>query len=239
MMKKSDKLSLNRRLLMIYVCYFVILIAGFLHSYVPTFKWGFMAGVDAAQEEIELSKQGIERYWYLFPVKSVMQQGGGQLIETGDGNVEVEISAYDALATVAVSTTDSDNDPTLRMVAGYSRKATCASILISVSWLAVLVLIGVIINSLRRSIRDQRTPPDSNILYMRIIGALIIVQELLGGWSYHMGQKAVTAIVGERVDFISSFPIEYGNIVLGLLVLFSAEVFAIGTVLSEEQKLTI
>ena len=238
-MKRNDKHTLNRRLQLIYVCYFVILIAGFLHNYLPTFKWGFMAGVDAAQEELELSKQGISKYWYLFPMKAAIMDDSGSMLETGNADVAVEVNAYDALATVSVCTTDADNDATLKMVAGYSRKTTCASILISLSWLAILVLIGMIINSLRRSIRDQRTLPDSNILYMRIIGCLIIVSELLGAASYHFGQKAVETLAVGRIEFISSFPIEYGSIVLGLLVLFSAEVFAIGTMLSEEQKLTI
>ena len=238
-MERKEKNSLNRRLLMIYVGYFIIIGAGFLHSYLPTFKWGFMAGVDAAQQEIESSRQGIEKRWYLFPVKSALYDGHGSRLDTGNRNVEVEVSAYDALATVTVCSADPDNDAALHMVTRNYRKAMAASIGLSLSWLAILVLIGVIINSLRRSIHDQRTLSDSNILYMRIIGGLIIINELLEAASYHFGQKAVTAIVGDGIKFISSYPIEYGGIVLGLLVLFSAEVYVIGATLSEEQKLTI
>lgn len=224
---------------MIYVGYFIILGVGFLHNYIPTFKWGFSAGMDAAQQEIELSKQGIEKYWFLFPVKSALMHNKGVMLDTHNDNIGVEISTYDALASVTVCTTDAGNDPALRFIAGSSRKAMCASVGITILYIAILVLIGVIINSLRRSIRDQRTLPDSNILYMRIIGILIIVSELLEALSYNIGQRTVAAIAGNEIEFISSFPIEYGNIMLGLLVLFSAEVYVIGATLSEEQKLTI
>ena len=238
-MEKKDKRSLNCRLLTLYVCYFIIIAAGFIHSYMPVFTRGVAAGLDAAQQEIESSRQGIEKRWYLFSVRPAILTEHTSALDSQYGNVGIELSPYDALVSVKVTSTDPDNDPALRMVSRNYFKAMLASIGISMSWLAILVLIGVIINSLRRSIRDQRTLPDSNILYMRIIGGLIIVCELLHAWAYNIGQRTVAAISGQTVSFTSAFPIEYGNIVLGLLVLFSAEVFAIGTVLSEEQKLTI
>ena len=225
--------------MMIYVCYFIIIGAGFIHSYMPVFTRGLAAGLDAAQQEIESSRQGIEKRWYLFSVRPAILTEHTSALDSQYDNVGIELSPYDALVSVKVTSTDPDNDPALRMVSRNYFKAMLASIGISVSWLAILVLIGVIINSLRRSIRDQRTLPDSNILYMRIIGGLIIVSELLNALAYNIGQRTVATISGQTVSFTSAFPIEYGNIVLGLLVLFSAEVFAIGTVLSEEQKLTI
>ena len=238
-MDRNDKRSLNRRLLVIYVCYLVILIAGFIHSYMPVFTRGVAAGMDAAQQEIESSRQGIEKRWYLFSVRPAILAGQTTALDSQYGNIGIELSPYDALVSVKAASADPDNDPALQMVSRNYFKATLVSIGISLSWLAILVLIGVIINSLRRSIRDQRTLPDSNIRYMRIIGGLIIVSELLNALAYNIGQSTVTAISGETLSFTSAFPIEYGNIVLGVLVLFSAEVYAIGSRLSEEQKLTI
>ena len=238
-MDKKDKRTLNRRLLAIYVCYFIIIGAGFLHSYVPVFSRGFSAGMNAAQQEIESSRRGIEKRWYLFSLRPALFAEQQTALGSQYGNVGIELSSYDALASVTVTTADPDNDPALRMVSRNYLKTMLASMGISLSWLAILVLIGIIINSLRRSIRDQRTLPDSNILYMRIIGVLIIVSELLNALAYHIGQQTVAAIADTQITFTSSFPVEYGSIVLGLLVLMSAEVFAIGTVLSEEQKLTI
>ena len=238
-MEKNDKRSLNRRLLLLYVCYFIIIAAGFLHSYMPMFSRGFAAGLDAAQQEIESSRQGIEKRWYLFPIRQALLDEQTLALDSQYDNVGIEIGAYDAVASVRVSSADPDNDEALCMVARNYRKAMAASIGVSLSWLAILVLIGVIINSLRRSIRDQRTLSDRNIIYMRIIGGLIIVSELLNALAYNVGQRTVAAISREAVSFAGAFPIEYGNIVLGVLVLFSAEVFAIGALLSEEQKLTI
>ena len=238
-MKKNDKQTLNRRLLAIYVCYFIIIGAGFLHSFLPVFASGFSAGINAAQQEMELARQGIEKRWYIFSVRPDIL---GQLAmhpDTSSDHVAMEMDTYEALVSVTVSSADPDNDPTLQFIAGSYRKTMALSMCASLSWLAILVLIGVIINSLRRSIRDQRTLPDSNILYMRIIGCLIIVSELLGAWSICIGQQTVDALVDGGVAFAGAFPVEYGKIMLGVLVLFSAEMFAIGTALSEEQKLTI
>lgn len=238
-MDKKDKQSLNRRLLLIYVCYFVVIGLGFFLSYMPVFSRGFAAGMDAAQQEIESSSHGIEKRWYLFSVHPSLFSEHSIAIDSRYENIGIELSGYDALAAVTVSSTDPDNDPAFAMVSRNYTKTMFISMGISLSWLAILILIGVIINSLRRSIRDQRPLPDSNILYMRIIGILIIASELLKALAYHIGQQTVQQIADRTMSFINAYPIEYGNIVLGLLVLFSAEVFAIGVRLGEEQRLTI
>ena len=54
-----------------------------------------------------------------------------------------------------------------------------------------------------------------------------------------MNGKAAELLAGTDIIIDTSFPISYWNILIGVLVLFTAEVFAIGYRLSEEQKLTI
>ena len=55
--------------------------------------------------------------------------------------------------------------------------------------------------------------------------------------AYHC--TARTLLEGSPLQVAASFPLNYWNIVMAILVLFSAEVFSIGSRLSEEQKLTI
>ena len=88
-------------------------------------------------------------------------------------------------------------------------------------YLAIIVLMFVIIHSLRRSIREERTLDKRNVWYLRAIGMLTIVTEL----------------ISDTVD--AGFHVSYAMIIMGILILFAAEVFAIGQNLSEEQKLTI
>lgn len=238
-MERQEKRTLILRLMAIYVCYLIVIGAGFIHSVLPLFKAGFDQGVNAAEEYLVLSQQGIERKWYLFPVRPVLLDD--QLPMTGSqyDNVQMNISAAEAIAAVTVTTKTGEHNAAAEMISNCYTHTMLLSTAGIVAWLAILVLIGVIINSLRRSIRDQRTLPDSNIIYLRIIGGLIIVRELLSAMSYNIGQRTVAMISDGGVEFSGSFPVEYGYVVLGLLVLFSAEVYAIGSLLSEEQKLTI
>ena len=79
-----------------------------------------------------------------------------------------------------------------------------------------------------------------NILYTRLIGFILIGSEVLEGligWCMRTG--AAEALKGSAMTVDVSFPLSYWNLLMGVLMLFMAEVFAIGTRLGEEQKLTI
>ena len=106
--------------------------------------------------------------------------------------------------------------------------------------LAVIVLMILIIRSLRRSIRDERPLGRRNVWYLRSIGVLTILAELLNGLlGRAMNLRAAELLAGSGLTVDTSLHISYSMIIMGLLILFSAEVFAIGQNLSEEQKLTI
>ena len=105
---------------------------------------------------------------------------------------------------------------------------------------AIIVLMCIIIRSLRRSIRNECTLDRRNTRYLRAIGVLTILSELCGDLSaWWMNRRAAEVLAGTGLEVDTGFAVSYGTIIMGILVLFAAEVFAIGQQLSEEQKLTI
>ncbi len=106
--------------------------------------------------------------------------------------------------------------------------------------MAIVVLMFLIIHSIRRSIREEHTLDRRNVWYLRAIGSLTILTELLNDvmtWRMSVRAAELLAPYGEAID--TAFHVSYANIILGILVLFTAEVCAIGQNLSEEQKFTI
>lgn len=239
-MDRKEKRSLNRRLLGIYICYFVILGVGFMHSFAPVFSSAFSEGWNRATRDIELERQGIEHKSMLFSVRPSVF-GGWVGLESDFEHIGLRANVCEALVDVEVSDcTKADSDTVALLTRSYNR-TTYIEFARMFAWLAILILSACIINSLRKSIRDGRTLADSNITLTRIIGILIIAAELLSAWELHTGHTAVGEIMraGTTLSVESTFPVDYSNLVFGLLVIFAAEVFAIGTRLSEEQEYTI
>ena len=95
-------------------------------------------------------------------------------------------------------------------------------------YLAIIVLRFMIIHSLRRSIREERTLDRRNVWYLRTIGLLTIAVELIGNivdWIMNRRAAVLLADSGFTVD--TSIHISYLMIIMGILILFTAEVFAI------------
>jgi len=108
------------------------------------------------------------------------------------------------------------------------------------AYLTIIALMFLIINSVRRSIREERTLDKRNVWYLRAIGGLAIATELMDGlvvWT--MNRRAAELLAGSQYTVDTAFHLSYSTIIIGILIIFAAEVFAIGQNLSEEQKLTI
>ena len=104
----------------------------------------------------------------------------------------------------------------------------------------IIVLMFMIIHSLRRSIREERTLDRRNVWYLRSIGLLTIAAELIGSAvDWVMSRRAAELLAGNGYAVDTGFHVSYSMVIMGILILFAAEVFAIGQNLSEEQKLTI
>ena len=166
----QNKKRLHRHLLLIYIIYFAALIVGFAASFVPDFSRGWRDAQDTL--EIEIPQGGIRSYYVSAPV--VRKAGEPIVIEGLPATVEPTISRIDLRVQV-------DEAYTLGnafKVMGNNVYCYLLMVITGLSYLTILVLIALIINSLRKSIRDEQPLRHSNILRTRAIGILILVAEL-------------------------------------------------------------
>ena len=220
----QNKKRLHRHLLLIYIIYFAALIVGFAASFVPDFSRGWRDAQDTL--EIEIPQGGIRSYYVSEPV----------VIEGLPASIEPTISRIDLRVQV-------DEAYTLGnafKVMGNNVYCYLLMVITGLSYLTILVLIALIINSLRKSIRDEQPLRHSNILRTRAIGILILVAELSEAlMKYISNTEAARLLEGTSFEVVGTFPLSYWNVIVGILFLFMAEVLSLGTQLSEEQKLTI
>ena len=232
---KTKKTQL-KRLLAIYTVFLLLLLAGALHGS-SDFIRGFSDGQEMADR---FEKEMGNSYEYFVTDIPVYTEFGSLAV---DQPADTLCRLSPRVESISLLVKKSSHDPApqviFRMFAdnGYLYLAV---MLILLSKLGIFILMGMIINSLRKSIRDERPLNRRNILYSRLIGVVIIGAELLNGvimWC----QRAEAARLLEGSAWVAdtSFPLSYWNLVMGVLVIFMAEVFAIGTRLSEEQKFTI
>ena len=224
----QNKKRLHRHLLLIYIIYFAALIVGFAASFVPDFSRGWRDAQDTL--EIEIPQGGIRSYYVSAPV--VRKAAEPVVIEGLPASIEPTISRIDLRVQV-------DEAYTLGnafKVMGNNVYCYLLMVITGLSYLTILVLIALIINSLRKSIRDEH----SNILRTRAIGILILVAELSEAlMKYISNTEAARLLEGTSFEVVGTFPLSYWNVIVGILFLFMAEVLSLGTQLSEEQKLTI
>lgn len=228
----QNKRRLYKHLIIIYILYFIILAGGFMFNTMQSFTSGLSAGITAASEE--LAGDG-HSYYVMADIRSAQPGGGIEL--SGLPEKSSVAFAHLHLKVTEPGTLTIREAFRVQADSGY----TYALLLVSgISFLAVFVLIAMMINSLRKSIRDEQPLRHSNILRTRIIGGLLILIELCNTLILYINQcKAVELLSGTPYEVLTRFPLDYWNLIIGVLFLFMAEVFAIGTQLSEEQKLTI
>lgn len=236
----QNKKSLLQRLLVIYITFFIVLVASIAHGILPNFSRGAAEGAELGNDIAEKWKSGVPRMIYML----------GDIRVTGQPETAVEIAAAPGVEIKAnvrkLALVVEQNAPgtsplglAFRSIGG-SAWLYALVLLCPLLYLAIIVLMFVIIHSLRRSIRDELPLNSRNIGRTRLIGALIIFAEVCRAVSlWLMNGKAAELLAGTDIIIDTSFPISYWNILIGVLVLFTAEVFAIGYRLSEEQKLTI
>ena len=152
----QNKKRLHRHLLLIYIIYFAALIVGFAASFVPDFSRGWRDAQDTL--EIEIPQGGIRSYYVSAPV--VRKAAEPVVIEGLPASIEPTISRIDLRVQV-------DEAYTLGnafKVMGNNVYCYLLMVITGLSYLTILVLIALIINSLRKSIRDEQPLRHSNIL---------------------------------------------------------------------------
>ena len=89
-------------------------------------------------------------------------------------------------------------------------------------------------------IREEMPLEKRNVCRLRIIALLTILSEIcnsLSGWM--MNNRAAELIAETAYTVNTTFQFNYETLIMALLILFAAELTAIGRDLGEEQKLTI
>ena len=236
----QNKKSLLQRLLVIYITFFIVLVASIAHGILPNFTRGAAEGAEMGNDIAENWKSGIPRMIYMLSdIRITGQPENAVEIAAAPG---VEISAKVKQLGLIVKQDAPDASPVglaFRSVGG-SGWLYALVMLVPLLFLGIIVLMFVIIHSLRRSIREERTLDKRNVWYLRTIGLLTILAELAGDTvNWAMNSRAAELLAGSGYTVNTGFQISYAMIIMGILILFAAEVFAIGQNLSEEQKYTI
>lgn len=226
-------------MLVIYVFYFVALAAGFVHNFVPNVSFGFTMGWNAVEEDILMQeKHGIQQQTYVLRT-NLRNSKSEELIpiETKHPSITAEVEYTGA--NLYVKTSD-QSDPALVQRLNKINYNLLLLLPALLAKLCILILVALIINILRKSVRDEQPLPGRIISYTRAVGFLLILAEVctgLAAYVYHLAAQEL--LDGTILHVGTSFSLNYWNIVMAVLVLFSAEVFSIGSQLSEEQKFTI
>lgn len=239
----QNKKPLLQRLLVIYITFFIVLVVSFAHGILPSFSRGAAEGVEMGNDIAARWNSGIPRMIYLLndirivgqpdsvPLMDSLRVSGTEAVKARIRNLEL-IVEEDAPGESPISLA-------FRSVGG-SPWIYLLVMLTPLLMLAVIVLMFIIIHSLRHSIREERPLDRRNVWYLRIIGILTIAAELLDGLrDWIMNSRAAELLAGSGYTVDTGFHVSYTMIIVGILVLFAAEVFAVGQNLSEEQKLTI
>lgn len=236
----QNKKSLLQRLLVIYITFFIVLVASIAHGILPSFTRGAAEGVELGNDIAEKWNQGAPRMIYMLGDIRVTGQPEKAVEVTPAPGVQVDANIRKLSLVVEQDAPGASPLALAFRSVGGSGWLYALVMLVPLLFLAIIVLMFVIIHSLRRSIREERTLDRRNVWYLRAIGMLTIAAELIGdvvGWV--MNSRAATLLSGSGYTVDTGFHVSYSMIIMGILILFAAEVFAVGQNLSEEQKLTI
>lgn len=231
-----------KRLMALFVLFLALLAVGFIHGVMGDFGRGFVAGMEAGDSlRKEWTKNGRD-YTYLIPDVRIDEAFRPVAQDSTAGGKGREVMIQSDVVTLKVRNSAENLSPMslpMRLV-GDNPMVFYSALIITLSRAAIIILMIVIILSLKRSIREERPMERANILYMRLIGGLLILSELMdaaGTWMIRSHAAEVLADYHVRVD--DAFSISYWNLMMAVMVLFAAEVFDIGQRLSEDQQLTI
>ncbi|MDD4819671.1 MAG: DUF2975 domain-containing protein [Flavobacteriales bacterium] len=108
----------------------------------------------------------------------------------------------------------------------------------------IIVFMFKVLSSIKHSLNQNTVFSSKVIRYTRWVGALLIVCSVFLDVATYLHNTYVMSMMqmcqNSIVEFSAGFPVSsYMGIITGVMILFFAEVFAIGYDISEEQKLTI
>ena len=106
--------------------------------------------------------------------------------------------------------------------------------------LAILILLGMLFYSLRKSIKNGRIFSKKDIKYIRIVACLLIGISIVSSLSLFFEHLEIAYFLsGTEWAPIVEIPMPFFEIIFGIVILFISEFFTVGYRLQEDQELTI
>ena len=234
----QNKKPFLRRLLAIYITFFAVIIADLALEVGPGFKQGWSDGNEMGTDITKNWVLGAPRRIYMLENIRIAAGPGIELQTKPGTQITTQVRK--------IGLTIEEEAPGASILSlafgsiGGNGWIYLAVMLCGVAYLAIIVSMFLIIHSLRCSIREEKPLRRHNVGLLRLIGALAIATELIDDLvSWTMSSRAAELLAGSGYTVDTAFHVSYSRILMGVLILFAAEVFAVGRRLSEEQKLTI
>ena len=177
----QNKKTLLHRLLVIYITFFIVLVASIAHNLLTDFSRGASEGFELGESIAEKWSSGTPRMIYVLNnIRITEPPECPQTAPAGQPGCELDVRVSKIDLHVEQDATGvSPLGLAFRSIGGsgwiYAMVMVCP-----LFYLAIIVLMFMIIHSLRRSIREERTLDRRNVWYLRTIGLLTIAVELIG-----------------------------------------------------------
>lgn len=230
----QNKKPLLQRLLVIYITFFVVLIAELALEVLPGFSRGYDEGGEIGTDIAASWLSGTPRMIYM--LENIPIDDGPDnavTVKTPHEDIQIDTRIRRIGMTVAQDAPGASMLTLAFRSLGGSGWIYASVALCTLAYLTIIVLMVLIIHSVRRSIREERTLDKRNVWYLRAIGGLAIATELVNDLvSRAMNLRAAELLAGSEYTVDTAFHVSYSTIIMGILVIFAAEVFAIGQNLS-------
>ena len=206
-----------------------------------SFAYGFTEGIKGAMEYLENPDKEYISAMFV-PAENEIQMSMSSfeipVASMADSSVSVRssVASYNVLI---------EKDKEMKVPMAWTQTAHAVMLFIALGiYIAIVVFMFKVLASIKSSLNQNTVFSRKVIGYIRWVGALLIVCSLFLDISSYLHNAQVVAIIemcsDVNVKMSAGFPISsYMGIITGVMILFFAEVFAIGYDISEEQKLTI
>lgn len=154
-------------------------------------------------------KHGIAQHTYFLAARLQNDQSDETLFPIETGHASISTEAEYTGVNIYVKT-DENSDPTVVRALNKINYTLLLFIPALLAKLSILILVALIINILRKSVRDEQPLPGRIIIYTRAVGFLLILAEVCAGFGvyiYHC--TARTLLEGSPLQVAASFPLNY------------------------------
>ncbi len=231
----KNRKNIAKRLSVLYVTFICVIVLAFFGKCAPEFQAGFQMGIDIQ----EMLGESDHEYNSIYMLDQVRLKPLENAIPIEWNGSDINVRPYADKASIVIKEHIDEQKSPFAVVGGESI-FYFAYLAIGLALIYMLILIARIILSVRRSIIEERSVEYSNTLRVRLIGTILIATELvmsIADWRFSL--HAAKLLEGSNLAIETSFSPDYWQIMLGILIIFMGELFAITHALSEEQKLTI